>query len=74
MTDMKKVVPFYSSSSGNTEEYKILLEPIEYSRQCSDVHPYRKISSIFNYWFKVSPDKLQLIDEVMQMAFSACIV
>ncbi|KAG5315998.1 GGPPS synthase, partial [Acromyrmex insinuator] len=74
MSDMKKDVPFYYSSSGNTEEDKILLEPIEYSRQCSDVHPYRKISSIFNYWFKVSPDKLQLIDKVMQIAFNASIV
>ncbi|KAG5345171.1 GGPPS synthase, partial [Acromyrmex charruanus] len=71
---MKKVVPFYYSSSGNTEEDKILLEPIEYNLQCNDIHPYRKIPSIFNYWFKVSPDKLQLIDEVMQMAYNTCVV
>ncbi|XP_012056075.1 PREDICTED: geranylgeranyl pyrophosphate synthase-like [Atta cephalotes] len=71
MTDKKEVVPFYYSSNGNTEEDKILLEPIEYILQSNDIHPYREISSLFNYWFKVSPDKLQLIDEVMQMVCNA---
>ncbi|XP_018303315.1 uncharacterized protein [Mycetomoellerius zeteki] len=70
MTDMKKIVPFYYSISGNMEEDKKLLEPAEYSLQCNDIHPYRRLTSIFNYWFKISPDKFQQIDEVMQMAYN----
>ncbi|XP_018339613.1 PREDICTED: geranylgeranyl pyrophosphate synthase-like [Trachymyrmex septentrionalis] len=74
MSDMKEVVPFYYSSSGNPQEDKILLEPIKYVLQCLDTHPCRKLLSIFNYWFKVSPDKFQLIDEIIQMAFSTCVL
>ncbi|KYN21739.1 Geranylgeranyl pyrophosphate synthase [Trachymyrmex cornetzi] len=70
MTDMKKIVPFYYSLRGNTEEDKILLEPVKYSLQCNDIHLYRKITKIFNYWFKVSLDKFQPIDEIVQMAYN----
>lgn len=74
MTDMKKIVPFYYSINGNVEEDKILLEPIKYSLQSSDAHPYKRITSIFNYWLKLSPDKFQQIDEIMQMVFNVCII
>ncbi|XP_018364811.1 PREDICTED: geranylgeranyl pyrophosphate synthase-like [Trachymyrmex cornetzi] len=74
MTGMKKIVPFYHSLNGNTEEDKILLDPVEYSLQCNDTHIYRIIPFLFNYWFKVSPDKFQLIDEIAQMAFNIMVV
>ncbi|XP_018378172.1 PREDICTED: geranylgeranyl pyrophosphate synthase-like [Trachymyrmex cornetzi] len=74
MADMKKIIPFYHSLRGNTEEDKILLEPVKYILQCNDIFPYKKIPSIFNYWFKISPDKFQLIDEIMQMVNTASII
>ncbi|XP_018402553.1 PREDICTED: geranylgeranyl pyrophosphate synthase-like [Cyphomyrmex costatus] len=74
MTDMKKVLPFYYSLSGNTEEDKKLLEPAEYNFQLSGKHLYKKIIPVFNYWLKISPDKLQQIDEIIQIVFNVCIL
>ncbi|XP_071559542.1 terpene synthase-like [Temnothorax nylanderi] len=71
MTDPRKVIPFYYSLGGDTEEDKKLLKPLEYIERW---HRCTKLTLVFNYWLKISPDKLRQIDEIISIVYNACIL
>ncbi|XP_077269304.1 terpene synthase-like [Temnothorax americanus] len=73
MTDSRKVIPFYYSPSGDTEEDK-LLEPFEYVIRYTEKHRCTKLTLVFNYWLKISPDKLRHIDEIISIVYNVCIL
>ncbi|XP_071643917.1 terpene synthase-like [Temnothorax longispinosus] len=72
--DPSKVTQFYYSPSGDTEEDKKLLEPLKYIVPCTEKHRCTKLTRVFNYWFKISSDKLQQIDEIVKIAYNTCIL
>ncbi|XP_071644238.1 terpene synthase-like [Temnothorax longispinosus] len=74
MTDPSKDTPFYYSQSGDTEEDKKLLEPLKYIVQYTEKHRYTKLTRVFNYWLKISPDKLQQIDEIVKIVYNVVIL
>ncbi|XP_077267288.1 terpene synthase-like isoform X2 [Temnothorax americanus] len=74
MTDSRKVIPFYYSPSGDTEEDKKLLELFEYVIRCTEKHRCTKLTLAFNYGLKISPDKLRQIDEIISIVYNVCIL
>ncbi|XP_011704262.1 PREDICTED: geranylgeranyl pyrophosphate synthase-like [Wasmannia auropunctata] len=74
MTNMKEIAPFYHSSSGDTEEDKKLLEPFKYILQCNEKSEFTKITSVYNYWFKIPTEKVQQINEIINISCNICIV
>ncbi|KYM92503.1 Geranylgeranyl pyrophosphate synthase [Atta colombica] len=67
MTDSNKLIPFYYSTSGNKEEDEKLLEPIKYILQVPGKQIRAKLAKAFNYWLKISDDKVQEIDDIINM-------
>ncbi|XP_077261223.1 terpene synthase-like [Temnothorax americanus] len=73
MTDSREVIPFYCSPSGDPKEDKELLEPFEYIRSVENQR-CTKLSVAFNYWLRISPDKLRQINEIISIVYNVCIL
>ncbi|XP_025266262.1 geranylgeranyl pyrophosphate synthase-like [Camponotus floridanus] len=58
---------FYYSLSGNKQEDEKLLEPIRYNLQIPGMQITTKLIQTFNYWLKISPDRLKAIEEIVIM-------
>ncbi|XP_039311881.1 geranylgeranyl pyrophosphate synthase [Solenopsis invicta] len=71
MTD-KKIT--YYSLSGNTEEDKKLLEPVKYIFQCEFNDLCKNCIWTFNYWFKISPENLQQIEDILNILLNVCLL
>ncbi|XP_018364451.1 PREDICTED: geranylgeranyl pyrophosphate synthase atmG-like [Trachymyrmex cornetzi] len=74
MTDSNKSIPFYYSTSGNKEEDEKLLEPIRYILQVPGKQIRAKLAKAFNYWLKISDDKVQEIDDIINMLHNSSIL
>ncbi|XP_012530040.1 geranylgeranyl pyrophosphate synthase-like isoform X2 [Monomorium pharaonis] len=66
--------PFYYSMSGIREEDKKLLEPIRYILQVPGKQIRVKLIKAFNYWLRISDEKLQAIDDIVNMLHNSSIV
>ncbi|XP_029672592.1 geranylgeranyl pyrophosphate synthase-like [Formica exsecta] len=74
MTNTAENDPFYYSLSGNKQEDEKLLEPIRYILQVPGKQIRAKLAQAFNYWLKISPDKIQAIEEIVTMLHNSSIV
>ncbi|XP_018305764.1 geranylgeranyl pyrophosphate synthase isoform X2 [Mycetomoellerius zeteki] len=74
MMDSSKLIPFYYSMSGNREEDEKLLEPIRYILQVPGKQIRAKLAKAFNYWLKISDDKVQEIDDIINMLHNSSIL
>ncbi|XP_071578768.1 terpene synthase-like [Temnothorax nylanderi] len=50
-----------------------ILKPFEYVRS-AEKDRWTKLSLAFNYWLKISPDKLQQIDEIISIVYNVCLL
>lgn len=74
MTDANKTNPFYYSMSGDREEDEKLLEPIRYILQVPGKQIRAKLAKAFNYWLRISDDKVQEIDDIVNMLHNSSIL
>ncbi|KAL0103313.1 hypothetical protein PUN28_017532 [Cardiocondyla obscurior] len=74
MTNAEEAIPFYYSMSGNREEDEKLLEPIKYILQVPGKQIRAKLAQAFNYWLKISEERLQAIDNIVNMLHNSSIV
>ncbi|KAM0725240.1 Terpene synthase [Formica fusca] len=74
MTNTAENDPFYYSLSGNKQEDEKLLEPIRYILQVPGKQIRAKLAQAFNYWLKISPDRIQAIEEIVTMLHNSSIV
>ncbi|XP_072747318.1 terpene synthase isoform X1 [Anoplolepis gracilipes] len=74
MTNMDKTNPFYYSLSGDKKEDEKLLEPIRYILQVPGKQIRAKLAQAFNYWLKISLDRIQAIEEIVSMLHNSSIV
>jgi len=51
-----------------------LLEPIRYILQVPGKQIRAKLAQAFNYWLKISNDRVQQIDEIINMLHNASIL
>ncbi|GAB1867407.1 Geranylgeranyl pyrophosphate synthase isoform X1 [Camponotus japonicus] len=58
---------FYYSLSGNKQEDEKLLEPIRYNLQVPGKQITAKLIQTFNYWLKISPNRIKAIEEIVIM-------
>ncbi|EZA58644.1 geranylgeranyl pyrophosphate synthase isoform X2 [Ooceraea biroi] len=65
---------FYYSITGNQREDEKLLEPIRYILQVPGKQIRAKLAKAFNYWLKISDDRLQTIDEIVNMLHNSSIL
>ncbi|XP_032667449.1 geranylgeranyl pyrophosphate synthase [Odontomachus brunneus] len=72
-TDANKEV-FVSSNSGDTEEDKKLLEPLTYILNTPGKSLRKILAKAFNYWLKIPDDKLQKIDEIVDILHNSSIL
>lgn len=50
-----------------------ILRPVEYILQrLGKEHAFRRLPLAFNYWFKISIDKLEEINEIIDIAYTIC--
>ncbi|XP_039313189.1 geranylgeranyl pyrophosphate synthase isoform X1 [Solenopsis invicta] len=73
MTDANKPEYFYYSMSGTAEEDEKLLEPIRYILQVPGKQIRAKLAKAFNYWLQISDDRLQVIDDIVNMLHNSSI-
>ncbi|CAL1688735.1 unnamed protein product [Lasius platythorax] len=66
--------PFYYSLNGDRKEDEKLLEPIRYILQVPGKQIRSKLALAFNYWLKISPDRLEAIEEIVTMLHNSSIV
>ncbi|XP_070157661.1 terpene synthase-like [Polyergus mexicanus] len=74
MTNTYKNKPFYYSLSNDRQEDEKLLEPITYYFQVPGKQITVKLTHAFNYWLKISPDRIQAINEIVTMLCNSCIM
>ncbi|XP_070158262.1 terpene synthase-like [Polyergus mexicanus] len=74
MTDTNENKPFYYSLSNDRQEDEKLLEPIRYYLQVSGKQMSVKVTHAFNYWLNISPDKIQVINEIVTMLCTSYIM
>ncbi|XP_011883338.1 PREDICTED: geranylgeranyl pyrophosphate synthase isoform X1 [Vollenhovia emeryi] len=74
MTDANKTNHFYYSMSGDREEDEKLLEPIRYILQVPGKQIRAKLAQAFNYWLRISDDRLQAIDDIVNMLHNSSIL
>ncbi|KAL6449251.1 hypothetical protein ACFW04_000711 [Cataglyphis niger] len=74
MTNTDEINPFYHSLNGDRQEDKKLLEPFKYIIQLPGKLINQKLAQAFNYWLKISPDKIQAIDEIIIMLYNSCLL
>ncbi|KAL6426635.1 hypothetical protein ACFW04_009199 [Cataglyphis niger] len=65
---------FYYSLSGDKQEDEKLLEPIRYILQVPGKQIRAKLAQAFNYWLKISPDKIEAIEEIVTMLHNSSIM
>ncbi|XP_070158268.1 terpene synthase-like [Polyergus mexicanus] len=74
MTNTHENKPFYYSLSNDRQKDEKLLEPIKYYLQVPGKQITVKLAHAFNYWLKISPDKIQAINEIVTMLCNSCII
>ncbi|XP_050463149.1 terpene synthase-like [Cataglyphis hispanica] len=74
MTTTDEINPFYHSLSGDRQDDEKLLEPIKYIIQLPGKLINQKLAQAFNYWLKISSDKIQAIDEIIVMIYNSCLL
>ncbi|XP_070156205.1 terpene synthase-like [Polyergus mexicanus] len=74
MTNTNENKPFYYSLSNDRQEDEKLLEPIRYHLQVPGKQTTVKLAHAFNYWLKISPDKVQAINEIVTMLCNSCVM
>ncbi|XP_070156059.1 terpene synthase-like [Polyergus mexicanus] len=74
MTNTHENKPFYYSLGNDRQEDEKLLEPIRYYLQVPGKQITVKLAHAFNYWLKISPDKIQAINEIVTMLCNSCIM
>ncbi|XP_025269369.1 geranylgeranyl pyrophosphate synthase-like [Camponotus floridanus] len=65
---------FYYSLSGNKQEDDKLLEPIRYNFQIPGMQITAKLIQTFNYWLKISPDRIKAIEEIVIMLHNSVLI
>ncbi|XP_003703192.1 geranylgeranyl pyrophosphate synthase quemao isoform X1 [Megachile rotundata] len=70
--DQSKNIPF--SRSGDKEEDKILLEPFTYILQVPGKQIRAKLAHAFNYWLKISQDKLRAVGDIVQILHTSSLL
>lgn len=68
----KSNVPY--SQSGDKEEDEILLQPFTYILQVPGKQIRAKLAQAFNYWLKISKDKLRAVGDITQMLHNASLL
>ncbi|XP_070157978.1 terpene synthase-like [Polyergus mexicanus] len=74
MTNTNENKPFYYSLSNDRQEDEKLLEPIRYYLQVPGKQMSVKVTHAFNYWLNISPDKIQVINEIVTMLCTSYIM
>ncbi|XP_029665547.1 geranylgeranyl pyrophosphate synthase-like isoform X2 [Formica exsecta] len=74
MTNTYENKPFYYSLSNDRQEDEKLLEPIRYYLQIPGKQITVKLAHAFNYWLKISPDRIQAINEIIIMLSNSCVI
>ncbi|XP_070159212.1 terpene synthase isoform X2 [Polyergus mexicanus] len=74
MTNTNENNPFYYSLNGDKQEDEKLLEPIRYILQVPGKQIRAKLALAFNYWLKISFDRIQAIEEIVTMLHNSSII
>ncbi|XP_029048387.1 geranylgeranyl pyrophosphate synthase isoform X1 [Osmia bicornis bicornis] len=70
--DQSKHIPY--SRTGDKEEDKILLEPFTYILQVPGKQIRAKLAHAFNYWLKISQDKLRAVGDIVQLLHTSSLL
>ncbi|XP_076646182.1 geranylgeranyl pyrophosphate synthase quemao isoform X1 [Halictus rubicundus] len=70
--DVERNIPY--SATGDKEEDEILLEPFSYILQVPGKQIRAKLVQAFNYWLKIPQDKLQAIEDIIQMLHTSSLL
>ncbi|RLU18717.1 hypothetical protein DMN91_009074 [Ooceraea biroi] len=71
---LNKIAPFYYSMKGDKAEDDKLLEPVNYILQVPGKQIRQKLVQAFNYWLKIPDDKIQTIEEIVEMCHNSSLL